>query len=235
MRLRPLLLPPIALAGLTLALAEEPPPPKADPRQELQATCQQLQSLARGLEECASLEGALVEITRLAARLDVFELRFGARPHQVDGWDAVRAEARALLPRMGRLTQEGPYFNADSARVAYAVLLALDDQQERALALLRSIEPGGGCGNWKNTVRQAILRRESGLLQWRGDYEGALQAQRKALGKRNTLHSPDPDLLLARLAFLSERCGSEEDAVLSYQRVVDLHPGTVGSDLSWRP
>jgi tetratricopeptide (TPR) repeat protein len=228
-----LLLSTVLLGALPAAAeaARESHPAEEEVRR-IQADLAQADELTR---TAPSLEAALVAFSRIGASLDVFEMRYGVRPADVAGWGEVQKSAEALLPRFRRLAQGGVYFDQDSAATANAILLELAGEPEKAIAALGRIKPGGGCGNWVATVMMAVAERQSGISQRMGDYPAALDHLDAARSHGElSLYHPNADLQLVRYGFLLAKVGREAEAIASYQRAVDLHPGTVADEIARR-
>jgi len=153
---------------------------EATPEGELLEVRRILEQSVRGLDELESLERVLVDFTTIRASLGLFELRFGVQPDEVEAWSEIEESAKSLLAEFKRRSEKGLYFNRDSARMAYCVLLELGGQREEALDELKAIVPGGDCGNWHATVEMSAARQKSGLYQRMGRYVEALSEQKKA-------------------------------------------------------
>ena len=183
-------------------------PEEATPRDELQEIRTIFDQSVRQADNRESLEGILVDFTIIRSRLDIFEMRFGLQPNTVKGWEDIEKNAKALLPTFKRLSEEGLYFDRDSAKIAYSVLLELSGKAEEALEELNAVIPGGGCGNWHATVEMSLARQKSGIYERMGKYADALNAQEEAMKAIGlSLYCPSGDILYTRYAFLLSRNG----------------------------
>jgi tetratricopeptide (TPR) repeat protein len=181
-------------------------------------------------------ESNLRRVSAVAARVDLFELRFGTPPARVKGWEAVAAAARKRLD-ITKEQEDGArrYFAGDSLWVTLGILMELGGAPDEAVRHLRQVRPGGTSGNWSATLWLIVHTRESAILQARGSYADALGAHQKALASvRLALHSKNLPELYFRHGFLLAKNGREPEALVQYQRVVDLFPGTPASDLATR-
>jgi len=202
---------------------------------EIQYLKQQLYKAMDTLDNKKSLEPALVAFSSIASRLEIFEIRFGIRPYQNKEYETIKNEAIKIIPKVEGLTKEGVYYNVDSAKVIYCIILGLAERTDDELKMFDSTEPSGWCRNCNASVLLSILQRKSGLYQEMGKYSNALEEHEKALKEVNfTLHFPDQDIFYTRYGFLLAKNGRKSDAIIQYQRVVDLFPRTIGSEVSNR-
>jgi tetratricopeptide (TPR) repeat protein len=179
-------------------------------------------------------ETSMQALTAVAARIDLFEARFGLRLEDVRGWAAVQEEARkALDPAKPSARVGTAYFAVSSSEMGKAILHEMAGDPDAALELLGKIRAGGSCGNWVATVNLSVNTRRSAILQRKGRFKDALAAHEAALGSvRYALHSKNLDALYVRHAILLERNERQPEAVKQYQRVVDLFPRTAADAIA---
>jgi tetratricopeptide (TPR) repeat protein len=222
----------VLLVGL-LAACWPSKPGHTEAARELKMIEEALTDACSGLYKTHSLEGSLVKFSEIRSRLDVFEPRFGWLPDKVKGWDTIQQKAKELLPEIKRLSEEGIYYNKESAGTIYCFLLDLSGQPEQALAELMSYQPSSHCQRWNATVYMSRARQISGIYQRMGRYADALEAQEAAVGcTLAALYRPREDILCARHAFLLYKTDKMEEAALAYIRVTHLFPGTEGYEVA---
>jgi hypothetical protein len=201
---------------------------------EIDAIHKDLASAIRSFEEPPNIgdsivpdyESSMERLSQMAARIDLFELRFGARPEAMEGWKRIQSTARNALAPRRRGPQAGEiHFVVSSSGIGRAILQEIAGDLEEAQKTLDGIKAGGGCGNWIATVALAVNTRRSAILERQGEYTKALTVHEVAVGDvKWSLHSKNLPALYVRYGALLEKCGREPRP--QYQRVVDLFPGT---------
>jgi len=177
-------------------------------------------------------EGTLVVFTKIMPKLAIFELEFGVQPKDINGWEEIENTAKDLLSEFRQFDGKKIHIYGDSL-TAYCTLLELAGKQKKALQVLNSVNPDTPCGTWYATVLMPLELLKSAIYQRIGNYAESLKEQETAIVHSHVSFSfPDEDILYVRYAFLLSKNNRETEAILNYQRTVDLYPGTAGSRIA---
>ena len=206
------------------------------PAAELLALRDELLALVANLDRGAAYQ-SWTQSADISGRLTLFPWRFRIAPRELDAWDELSLAAEAVLDRVeGRAEPTLILSETDSyAQLLRCLLLELAGRSEESTTALAAVEVHHWCGNCAAGRQAVVARSRSEAAERRGETAEALALLSSTLidpfGFGSAMDAVDP-VTCTRTALLFAQTGRDADAVLLFQLVADLQPGTPSAEVA---